>query len=67
MVLSQLMQIMWTRNGAPEEWLIIIRMFKKGERTCCENHVGISLVSIASKLVTGVILCGLRETRWMET
>ena len=41
--------------------------FQKGSRTACENHRGISLISIASKLPSGLILRRLSVARGQTT
>ncbi|GAA55077.1 protein kinase, partial [Clonorchis sinensis] len=37
--------------------------FQKGSRTSCENHRGISLVSVAPKVLSGIILRRLMDYR----
>jgi hypothetical protein len=56
--LTRLLQRIWTEEKVPEEWSTstIIPIFKKGARTLCENHRGISLVAVASKVLSGLIL-----------
>ena len=51
--LTSLMQSVWV-----SEWTLstVVPIFKKGSRTACENHRGISLISITSKLLSGLIL-----------
>ena len=69
--LTELLASVWKSESVPVEWCssIIIPVFKKGSRTSCENHRGISLVSIASKLLTMIILrrlTGAREKQIRE-
>ena len=63
--LTDLLGTVWKCQEVPEDWRssVIIPIFKKGSRVCCENHRGISLVSVASKLLTGIILRRLVNAR----
>ena len=49
---------LWHSEQVPEEWntSIVIPIFQKDAKSLCENHRGISLVSVASKLLSGLIL-----------
>ena len=49
---------LWHSEQVPEEWntSIVIPIYKKGARSLCENHRGISLLSVAFKLFSGLIL-----------
>ena len=41
----------------PKEWNIsTVIPIKKGARSLCENHRGISLVNVASKVLSGLIM-----------
>ncbi|KER26604.1 hypothetical protein T265_06178 [Opisthorchis viverrini] len=53
-----LVQRIWNENGIPAEWgfSTVIPVFKKGERTLCESHRSISLASVASKVICGIVL-----------
>jgi hypothetical protein len=63
--LTTLLQSVWTTEHVPRDWCksVVIPIFKKGNRTSCENHRGISLVSVASKVLTGIVLRRLTLTR----
>ena len=63
--LTRLLALIWESEEVPSEWCsaLIIPVYKKGERTSCENYRGISLVNIASKLLTGIILRRLTNVR----
>jgi hypothetical protein len=63
--LTGLLQRIWIEERIPEEWCVstIVPIFKKGTRTLCENHRGISLVAVASKVLSGLILRRLTEYR----
>ena len=69
--LTRLLALIWESEEVPPEWCsaLIIPVYKKGERNSCESHRGISLVNVASKLLTGIILrrhTNLREKRIRE-
>jgi hypothetical protein len=63
--LTTFLRFIWTENKIPTEWSLstIIPIYKKGARTSCENHRGISLVAVASKVLSGIILRRLLEYR----
>ena len=55
----QLFQIIWQHDTVPQDFkdASIIRLYKrKGNRQVCDNHRGISLLSIAGKIVARVLL-----------
>lgn len=56
---------LWTEEVLPLAWSqsIIVPIFKKGQRTDCSNHRGISLISTVSKLFTIILLRRLSQTR----
>ena len=63
--LTELFHSIWVTEQIPEEWCLstIIPIFKKGDRTSCENHRGISLITIASKILAGILLQRLTVAR----
>ena len=63
--LTKLLQSIWDQEEVPRDWCesVIVPIYKKGDRSSCENHRGISLVTIASKLLTGIILRRLSAAR----
>ncbi|KAA3674994.1 uncharacterized protein DEA37_0001165 [Paragonimus westermani] len=63
--LTKLLQTIWETEEVPRDWCLstVIPVFKKGSRSLCDNHRGISLVSVASKLLTGLILRRLTKPR----
>jgi hypothetical protein len=63
--LTTFLRFIWTENKIPTEWSLstIIPIYKKGAKTSCENHRGISLVAVASKVLSGIILRRLLEYR----
>jgi hypothetical protein len=56
-VLCSLLKTIWETEEIPKDWCksTIIPIYKKGEKSSCDNHRGISLVSIASKVLAGII------------
>ena len=49
------------KEELPEEWkeLIIVPVYKKGEKTDCSNYGGISLLSTAYKILSNILLSRL--------
>ena len=57
--LGEIIRQCWTNEAVPQEFkdANIIHLYKrKGDRTDCNNHRGISLLSIAGKIMARVIL-----------
>ena len=57
--LTVLFQSMWNQEAVPQEFkdASIIHLYKrKGNRQSCDNHRGISLLSIAGKILARIIL-----------
>jgi len=56
--LHQLFQDVWTHGYVPKDWkdASIVPIFKKGSRKECGNYRGISLLSIAGKILARVLL-----------
>ena len=62
--LTELFHIMWRKEAIPQEFkaATIIHLFKrKGNPQICDNHRGISLLSIAGKIFARVLLNRLNE------
>ena len=62
--LTELFHIMWRKEAIPQEFkdATIIRLFKrKGNPQICNNHRGISLLSIAGTILARVLLNRLNE------
>jgi hypothetical protein len=51
----------WNKEELPQQWKesIIVPIYKKGDRTDCNNYRGISLLSTAYKLLSNVLLARL--------
>ena len=56
--LAKFITKLWRKTEIPSDWrnASMITIFKKGDRTDCGNYRGISLLSIAGKVLTRVIL-----------
>ena len=56
--LTKLMKEIWKKGEVPQDFkdATIISLFKKGKRTVCDNYRGISLLSVAGKLLARVII-----------
>ena len=67
--LTRLFQRIWNEENTPKEWneSTVIPIFKKGARTQCENHRGISLVAVVSKVLSSIILRRLSSYREKQT
>ncbi|CAH8645530.1 unnamed protein product [Dicrocoelium dendriticum] len=63
--LHELLVKLWEQETVPTDWSrsVIVPIFKGGSRSECGNHRGISLISIASKLLASIILHRLTGTR----
>ena len=62
--LTELFHIMWRKEAIPQEFkdATIIHLFKrKGNPQVCDNHWGISLLSVAVKILARVLLNRLNE------
>lgn len=59
--LTKLMRSTWGREPIPKDWFksVTVLIYRKVGRSSHENHRRISLLSVRSKLLTGIILCWL--------
>ncbi|KAA3672426.1 uncharacterized protein DEA37_0008672 [Paragonimus westermani] len=57
--------MIWETEEVPRDWCLstVIPVFREGARSLCDNHRSISLVSVASTLLTGLILRRLTKPR----
>ena len=53
------MNIIFEKGEVPNDfWKVLIKpLYKKGDKSDCRNHRGISLVSVGCKLLSSMILC----------
>ena len=51
----------WNEEELPEEWkeLIIVPIYKKGDKTYCSNYRGISLLPTTYKILSNILLSSL--------
>jgi hypothetical protein len=51
----------WNKEELPEEWkeLVIVPIYKKGDKTDCGNYQGISLLSTIYKILSNILLSKL--------
>ena len=63
--ITQLFIEIWHSEDVPGCWgeSIVIPIFKKGKRTVCSNHRGVSLIPIISKLFASILLRRLTPSR----
>ena len=57
--ITELFHIMWRKEAVPQEFQVasVIHLFKrKGNPKLCDNHRGISLLSIAGKILARILL-----------
>ena len=70
--LTELMQEVWRTRKVPQDWrnATLIPLFKKKNRTQCNNYRGISLLSVPGKVLTLILLGWLHsiiDPQLMET
>lgn len=55
--IHKLTQNIWTKEEVPQDWkdAIIIPIHKKGSKKTCSNYRGVSLLAVASKILTSII------------
>ena len=56
--LTELLTVIWKKGEVPQDFkdASIISLFKKGQRYLCDNYRGISLLSVAGKILARVII-----------
>jgi hypothetical protein len=59
--IHELICSMWNKEELPQQWneSTIIPIHRKGDKTDCNNYLGISLLSIAYKIVSNILLARL--------
>ena len=61
--LSELIYMLWNGQEPPQDWRrdLICPIYKKGDKTNCNNYRGISLMSHAYKVYERILEARLRE------
>ena len=62
--LTHLFKLIWDKGTVPQEFkdASIVHLYKrKGNRTCCDNHRGISLLAVAGKILARIVLNRMTE------
>ncbi|CAH8639889.1 unnamed protein product [Schistosoma guineensis] len=59
----------WELDVIPSNWSqsLIVPIYKKGSKSSCDNHRGISLTNIISKILPSIIIRRLTKTREQQT
>jgi len=59
--IHKLITSIWKKEKLPEEWkeLIIVHIYKKGDKTNCNNYRGISLLPTNYKILSNILLSRL--------
>ena len=60
--ITRVFQVAWDSGEAPMDWQtgVVIPLFKKGDKTCCDNYRGITLLSLPGKVYAKVLESRLR-------
>jgi hypothetical protein len=60
-VIHRLINSVWNKEELPDQWKesIIVPVHKKGDKTDCSNHRGISLLSTSYKMLSNILLSRL--------
>ena len=58
-----LFKLCWEEEKAPQDFkdALIVKIFKKGDKTLCDNYRGISLLCVAGKIYCKIILNRLKR------
>jgi hypothetical protein len=61
--IQKLINYIWNKEELPEEWKksIILRIYRKGDKTDFSNYRGISLLSNTYKLLSNILLSRLNS------
>jgi hypothetical protein len=59
--INKIFNLIWNKEELPEEWkgLIIVPIYKNGDKTDCGNYSGISLLSTTYKILSSILLSKL--------
>ena len=61
--LHRVISVVWQSGNCPQDWkrALIVPLFKKGDRSKCDNYRGISLLSVPGKVYTLVLLNRVKD------
>ena len=61
--LTQLLVEIWKKGEVPQDFkdASLVSLFKKGKRSVCDNHRGISLLSVVGKILARIIINRINE------
>ncbi|KER32738.1 hypothetical protein T265_01226 [Opisthorchis viverrini] len=67
--LSDLFGCIWEKESVPDNWeeSVIVPIFKKGARSECGNHRGISLTPVVTRLLASIVIRRLTVAREILT
>ncbi|CAH8470968.1 unnamed protein product [Schistosoma haematobium] len=67
--LTNILAKIWELDVIPSNWSqsLIVPIYKKGSKSSCDNHRGISLTNIISKILASIIIRRLTKTRELQT
>ncbi|CAH8675424.1 unnamed protein product [Schistosoma haematobium] len=67
--LTNILAKIWELDVIPSDWSqsLIVPIYKKGSKSSCDNHRGISLTNIVSKILASIIIKRLTKTRELQT
>jgi hypothetical protein len=59
--IHRLICFVWNKEELPQQWKesIVVPIYKKGDKTDCNNYRGISLLSTAYKILSNILLARL--------
>jgi hypothetical protein len=59
--IHRLIGCIWNKEELPQQWKesIVVPIYKKGDKTDCNNYQGISLLSTAYKILSNILLARL--------
>lgn len=68
-MLHKLLTKIWEEKQIPQEWknAIVVPIHKKGPKSKCDNYRGISLLSVASKILSRIIYIRAYQTTWTKS
>ncbi|CAH8442066.1 unnamed protein product [Schistosoma haematobium] len=67
--LTKILAKIWELDVIPSDWSqsLIVPIYKSGSKSSCDNHRGISLTNIISKILASIIIRRLTKTRKLQT